>query len=250
MASNVTLLGISGPSSSGKTTLARLLRSILLQGGHHAFIIHEDDFYVTDQQIPIHEKTGLQDWDCIEAIDVGAFEQALRHIKDHGASPPHLQSKEDQNSVGKVDIDDRTITRLVNSSRATHLPQKSVVAIIDGFLLYTPALEAVYSLMDVRMFLPLTRDLMISRRSARSGYVTLEGFWEDPPGYVEEVVWPNYAKDHAFLFNDGDVEGELKKEQVDTMQLRVAHASAMQDINVCLDWAWQTLERHFTSQMR
>jgi nicotinamide/nicotinate riboside kinase len=35
------LVGISGASSSGKTTLARLLRDIFPS----TFILHEDDFY-------------------------------------------------------------------------------------------------------------------------------------------------------------------------------------------------------------
>lgn len=43
--------------------------------------------------------------------------------------------------------------------------------------------------------------------SARDGYVTLEGFWKDPPGYVDKIVWPNYVEAHKWLFEDGDVEG-------------------------------------------
>jgi nicotinamide/nicotinate riboside kinase len=35
------VVGLSGCSSSGKTTLARLLRDIF----PHTFILHEDDFY-------------------------------------------------------------------------------------------------------------------------------------------------------------------------------------------------------------
>lgn len=43
------IIGISGCSSSGKTTLARLLRDIF----PNTFILHEDDFYKPDdQQVP------------------------------------------------------------------------------------------------------------------------------------------------------------------------------------------------------
>ena len=58
--SNTILVGISGPSSSGKTTIARLLRRIFsvpqLDGasekevGIETFIVHEDDFYHTDDK--------------------------------------------------------------------------------------------------------------------------------------------------------------------------------------------------------
>lgn len=40
------IIGISGCSSSGKTTLARLLRDIF----PNTFILHEDDFYKADDQ--------------------------------------------------------------------------------------------------------------------------------------------------------------------------------------------------------
>jgi uridine kinase len=42
------IIGLSGPSSSGKTTLARLLRTIF--GLFGAFILHEDDFYYPDDK--------------------------------------------------------------------------------------------------------------------------------------------------------------------------------------------------------
>lgn len=49
MAPKAVLVGISGPSSSGKTTLARLLQSIFCRHVH-SFIVHEDDFYVPDNR--------------------------------------------------------------------------------------------------------------------------------------------------------------------------------------------------------
>jgi len=36
------------------------------------------------------------------------------------------------------------------------------------------------------------------------------GFWADPPGYFDKIVWPNYCQDHKYLFIDGDVEGSIK----------------------------------------
>lgn len=56
------------------------------------------------------------------------------------------------------------------------------------------------SLLDIRIFLRASRNAALARRKARDGYVTLEGFWADPPGYVEKVVWPNYVRLHRWLF--------------------------------------------------
>lgn len=44
------IVGLSGPSSSGKTTLARLLRTAFSVHGMKTFIIHEDDFYLPDDR--------------------------------------------------------------------------------------------------------------------------------------------------------------------------------------------------------
>jgi nicotinamide/nicotinate riboside kinase len=48
------LIGLSGPSSSGKTTLARLLREIFNIESHGLkisfVILHQDDVYKTDKE--------------------------------------------------------------------------------------------------------------------------------------------------------------------------------------------------------
>jgi len=93
------LIGISGPSSSGKTTLSRLLRDIIPQ----TFIIHLDDFYLPDVQIPLKE--GVQDWDCLESLNTPDFYAVLSYVKSHGTSPPDHISKEDQNAVGEHGVD-------------------------------------------------------------------------------------------------------------------------------------------------
>jgi len=79
------------------------------------------------------------------------------------------------------------------------------------------------------------------RREARSGYVTLEGFWEDPPGYVDKIVWPNYVKEHAFLFEGGDVEAEVLPEQEQRLALHVMPEKFQADLTSCLDWACQVV---------
>lgn len=96
-------------------------------------------------------------------------------------------------------------------------------------------LREVHGLIDVRLFLPAPYERVKARRESRSGYVTigpaptptlkeeergegglsedegkevdLEGeddrppqnFWTDPPGYVDDIVWPRYVQDHAWL---------------------------------------------------
>ncbi|KAM0706514.1 hypothetical protein Q7P35_005841 [Cladosporium inversicolor] len=231
------LVGLSGPSSSGKTTIARLLRDIL----PNAFILHEDDFYKTDAEIPLSKQHNLSDWDCLESINLPALESALNHIKIHGTLPSDLESKEDQNSVGEVNVDAALVERL--KQRVASLGVGDVrVAIVDGFLLYSREMVAVRDAFDVKLFLRTDYETAKRRREARSGYVTLEGFWADPPGYVDKIVWPNYVKDHKYLFHDENVEGEVNEKLVNELGIDVMPAEKQGDLSACLQWAYGKLE--------
>jgi len=233
------LLGISGPSSSGKTTLARLLRDII----PNSYILHEDDFYKTDAEIPVDPESGLQDWDCLGSLNLPALEAAMKHIKSTGTLPPDLESKEDKNSVGEVKVDAATIDEL--KERAQRLPSQNhgaKVAIIDGFLLYSHELASIHEIFDAKLFLRTDHETAKSRREARSGYVTLEGFWADPPGYVDKIVWPNYVKDHKFLFQEQDVEGKVDQSVAQRLGIDVMPNQAQGDMTACLKWAYEAIE--------
>lgn len=232
------IIGISGPSSSGKTTLARLLRDII----PGSFILHEDDFYLPDQQIPLKPGTDIQDWDCLESLDTKALESALKHIRSHGTLPPNLVSKEDQNAVGESGVSVDLVRQLRKRfQQELGSAWEKPVAIIDGFLFYSKSLAHIRPLFDVKLFLRTSYQTAKKRREARSGYVTLEGFWEDPPGYVDEIVWPNYVKDHAFLFKDGNVEGEMDEALCRQLDIDGMPSEAEGNMAVCLQWAFGVL---------
>ncbi|KAF2277593.1 P-loop containing nucleoside triphosphate hydrolase protein [Westerdykella ornata] len=239
----VLLIGISGPSSSGKTTLSRLLRDTFPS----TFILHLDDFYLTDAEIPV--KNGIQDWDCVESLNLKDLRQALEYIKQHGKSPPSLVSKEDQNSVGEHGVDPAFIDRCKASVQ--ELVEKyawdTPIAIVDGFLLFSESMAEIRELFDVRLFLRTSYETAKRRREARSGYVTLEGFWEDPPGYVDKVVWPNYVSDHAFLFKGGDVHGELDENVCERLRIQGMPREAEESMTECLAWAIGVLEETIQS---
>ncbi|KAH8708604.1 P-loop containing nucleoside triphosphate hydrolase protein [Phaeosphaeriaceae sp. PMI808] len=236
------LVGISGPSSSGKTTLSRLLRDIFPPS--KLFILHLDDFYLTDAEIPVHD--GIQDWDCLESLNLPQLEQALQHIKLHGTSPEWLESKEDQNSVGEHGVPQSEIDRL-RASVASWLDgkpewQNRRICVVDGFLLFSDTMGDIRPLFDVKLFLRTTYETAKRRREARTGYVTIEGFWEDPPGYVDKVVWPNYVQDHKFLFRHGNVENELNESVCKSVGINGMPKQAEENMSMCLKWAVEILE--------
>ncbi|KAF1821021.1 P-loop containing nucleoside triphosphate hydrolase protein [Dissoconium aciculare CBS 342.82] len=232
---NVLLVGLSGVSSSGKTTIARLLRDIFPR----TFVLHEDDFYKPDTEIPV--KAGVADWDCLESINIPALEEALAYIRQHGTSPPDLDSKEDKNSVGEVKVDQTVIDDLRWSASRWMYADAPPIAIIDGFLLYSEGMKSVRDAFDVKMFLRADHSTCKARREARSGYVTLEGFWKDPPGYVDQIVWPNYVADHAFLFREGNVEGKYNDQMLHDLQIEAVPSDAASDLTACVQWAFNVV---------
>ncbi|KAJ5935128.1 Phosphoribulokinase/uridine kinase [Penicillium verhagenii] len=321
--SNTLVVGISGPSSSGKTTLARLLQRIFcgvdLQeqvpgpGSEtekeklNTFIIHEDDFYYPDDQIPYTTtKSGerIQDWDTAAAIDTNFLAQALAYVREHGKLPPRLQSKEDQNDESDSGVNkdlvlrlrDLVSSQLLSTSSSAELRSKPrTIAFMEGFLLYSaPAenttnnqapspLDAVQKQIHLPIFLPASYTNVKSRREARSGYVTIgeapvseaegqaeskhnepidleaeddrppQNFWVDPPGYVDDIVWPRYVEDHAWLLvADESVEGDLVArvgEGTDVRLdagVRVAPGRGEAGMDAVLEWAVEEILRFYT----
>lgn len=133
-----------------------------------------------------------------------------------------MDSKEDKNSVGPCPASEAKITAMKDKVSAWLQPGQPGhdifhaaspssplrMCLLDGFLLYyPPKFSSVMSLLDIKFFLQVSRAKATQRREARDGYVTLEGFWKDPPGYVDKIVWPNYVEAHRWMFVDGDVEG-------------------------------------------
>lgn len=235
--SKALIVGISGVSSSGKTTLARLLRDIFPR----AFILHEDDFYKTDAEIP-KNKDGVADWDCLEAIDLPYLSQTLTYIRENGLSPPDFTSKEDQNSVGQVDVDRTLVEDLKWKASKWMFADAPPICLLDGFLLYSESMKEIRDMFDLKLFLRTDFKTAKARREARSGYVTLEGFWEDPPNYVDNVVWPNYVKDHASLFKDGNVEGDYDQKALDSLRINAAPDAAQSSMTATLQWAYGVLD--------
>ncbi|KAK8134029.1 ribosylnicotinamide kinase [Apiospora sp. TS-2023a] len=246
------IVGISGASSSGKTTLARLLRDLF----PNTFILHEDDFYKSESELPTRD--GLLDWDCAAAIDIPGLAKALAYIRQNATFPPFVDSKEDKNSVGECPVSDAKrddIRKKVEAWTQPGQPGHEVlvqsqqpggeglkICLLDGFLLYSREMQEVMDQLDVKMFLLVSKAKATQRREARDGYVTLEGFWKDPPDYVDKIVWPNYAESHAWLFEKADVEGELNQVVLKEKKILAQQGRGLDvDMETTFEWTVNTL---------
>lgn len=97
---------------------------------------------------------------------------------------------------------------------------------------------------DVKVFLRVSYAKAKARREARSGYATIEGWWEDPPGYVDKIVWPNYVEDHKWMFENEDVEGNFKEDVLKEWKILCQTEKGPDvDMETTLKWAVDTLMR-------
>lgn len=163
-----------------------------------------------------------------------------------------MNSIQDQQSVGKCPASDAKIAAMkakVDSWLQPGQPGHDILAsgtlklyLFDGFLLYCREMQTIMELIDVKMFLLVSKATAKRRREDRQGYVTQEGFWMDPPGYVDKIVWPNYVAAHGWLFEEGNVEGKLKAELLDQLGIK-AQAGRGHDVDFeeTFEWAVDTL---------
>lgn len=181
-----------------------------------------------------------------------------RHAYQPVTLQPDVDSKEDQNSVGQCPISDTKIAAVKAKVDAWLQPGspgygilkegKLRMCLLDGFLLFCPQMVSVMEVIDIKLFLLVSRAKATQRREARDGYVTLEGFWKDPPGYVDKIVWPNYAAAHEWLFEGGNVEGKLMTDVLRENGIQAQVDKGLDvDFEVTLDWAVDSIMRSLES---
>ncbi|AGO12018.1 AaceriAGR342Cp [[Ashbya] aceris (nom. inval.)] len=194
------LVGIGGCSSSGKSTLAKLAVQVL----EGAVLVHQDDFYKHDNEIPFDEEYQVANWDAPEALDMAQFERELDHIRATGQPAAKLVHNGNIDDVGKFGISEEYLEGLRRRYRGRISRQ---VVLVDGFMLYHD--DRVAARFDCRLLVRAPYATMKARRAARAGYKTLDSFWQDPPFYFDQFVYKSYAATHARLFRNGDVEDRL-----------------------------------------
>lgn len=136
----------------------------------------------------------------------------LSKIKATGEIPADFNSKEETNTLGPSNVSEEDLAE-VAKSLSDH--QNTRFIIVDGIMIYYEGspLLAKHQL-DLALLLRSPYADLKKRREARAGYVTLEGFWQDPPGYFDDIVWPGYLKSHSHLFIDNQVENPLTETSI------------------------------------
>lgn len=75
-ARGVVVIGISGPSCSGKSSLAQTLAASLGTMCMHT----QDDYFLSEDKVPSCVVGGVEctDWDCEQALDLNALAQSVQ----------------------------------------------------------------------------------------------------------------------------------------------------------------------------
>ncbi|XP_034249508.1 nicotinamide riboside kinase 1 [Thrips palmi] len=193
------VVGISGATCSGKSTLAGNLHEMLPQ----SVLIRQDDYFLPVDS-PAHikvEALGHLNWEIMTALDMDSMRSDVHNILSQDPSLAKLPAK---------------------AQRSTNDGAGSIEAfpnllILEGFLLLNdPALS---SLCDLRYYLTLTREQCWERRQKRT--------YDPPdiPGYFDLTVWPEYEK------HRNQVLGQSNIKFVDGMiQPDITRASVVNDI--------------------
>ena len=206
---NVILIGISGPSSAGKTTLAHLLSQVFPS---IVRILHADDFCREIEDLPI--VNGYPNADGPDGVDFVRMAQVLDYIKANaGKTPPDFQSWQadvfpGQDEIALKLVSSEVLAELCRRVQASGIDfESSKMVVVDGLMLYN--IEEIRRRLDARLFLRLSHETTKHRRMTRQGYgaeAKPGEFWKTED-YFEKMVWWNYKTQHASLFQDQDVEG-------------------------------------------
>lgn len=176
------VLGISGATCSGKTSLANRLHKEL----KNSIIVHQDKYFLPIDD-PRHikvEELNHYNWEVITSIDMEKMRTDVLKL----------------------------IETLPNGNNHSVSTDKNIL-ILDGFLLFK--CKVISNLCDRKYFITLTKEQCWERRKGR------EYDPPDIPGYFEKVVWPEYVKHKDELMKDKDlyktvtfIDGSKSKEEI------------------------------------
>lgn len=158
---------LAGPSSSGKTTTAKILSDDIKALGGRAYTVSLDDFYHPHSVGYPLDENGKPDYECVEALDIELLHTKLKELAEKGrASLPVFDFKSGER---------------INNAKTIELQEKDVI-IVEGLHALNPVitdnlneenLYKIYVSVSTRVYnengetLLSKRDLRFIRRTVR-----------------------------------------------------------------------------------
>ncbi|RUR12668.1 uridine kinase [Legionella sp. km772] len=171
MSKQAIIIGISGPSASGKSLLANTIVNEL--GSEQVVVISEDAYYKDNGHLPFAEREKIN-YDHPESFD-------------HALLCDHLRQLRNGKSV-EIPI--------YSHSKHLRLPETRTVGqhaiiVLEGILLFTD--KALRELMDIRIFMSTPLDVCLIRRLKRD-VVERHRTFESVVHQYETTVRPMYLQ--------------------------------------------------------
>lgn len=169
------VIGISGISCGGKTTLATQLHNILPK----STIFAQDDYF-RDVNYPMHTwipELNHINFDILSSLDMDKMmDDVLKFIEDNFAQIPSKKTENYKNNIQSDNINN------LHEGIKSHIH----ILIIEGFTIFN--YKKWLSLFNLKYFLTLDKEECYKRR--------LKRVYDPPdcPGYFEKVAWPEYQK--------------------------------------------------------
>ena len=155
---------LTGPSASGKTTTAHKLADCIKKNGRYSCVISLDNFFKNLEDYP-RLPDGSKDYENVDAIDVPLIDQCLRELIETGHTRiPEFDflTERRKEQWNDLDLNDGVVVvegiHALNPSLTASLPREKVYKIYAG-------LREEYSHHGQRV-LP-TRDIRLARRMVR-----------------------------------------------------------------------------------
>jgi len=139
------VVGVSGGSAAGKTTVAYLLAERL--EGFHPALIGVDRYFLDRSGLPAKELESVN-YDVPSALDFGQLELDLKSLREGGQTFLPIYDYTSHSSRPKAD-----------------LVESSPLIIVEGILLFYP--PDIQTTLDYRIFVEAEREERLRRRIAR-----------------------------------------------------------------------------------
>lgn len=165
------IIGISGPSASGKSLLANTIVSEL--GSNQVAVISEDAYYKDNSHLPLSEREIIN-YDHPDAFDHALLAQHLRALQKGEA----------------VDIPIYSHSQHIRLPETRHISERRII-VLEGILLLTDAF--LRELMDIRIFMSTPLDVCLLRRLKRD-VVERHRSFESVVYQYETTVRPMYLQ--------------------------------------------------------
>ena len=196
---NMKVVSVTGPSSSGKTTFSRILKSQLEKMGKECVVISLDDFYIDRAAIPKRED-GKEDLESINAFDIPYLKDRFDTLKKYGkANFPiyNFLTKVRDEKTYPIELKDNTIL-IIEGIHSHNRNVLDAIGIEETYKVYMHTTvdfeldgNVILTTRQLRLIRRLIRDCLFRNFGIKATYDILDTVYEG------EAIWITPYRDSS-----------------------------------------------------